>query len=228
MSDEFYGILLVDKDKGITSHDVVAAVRRRFSIRKVGHAGTLDPNATGLLVLLIGKATKLSNKFLNEDKVYSAEMKLGQRTDSADCRGKIISEKEVTVTREDIRAVMAGFLGEIEQIPPMVSAKKINGRRLYKLARAGKAVERSPRKIVIKELDVLRIDVPFVEFRVECSKGTYVRQLADDIGEKLGSGGHLTELRRIRSGDFSARDAITLDRLLKTEKETLSENIIRV
>jgi len=228
MSDEFYGILLVDKDKGITSHDVVAAVRRRFSIRKVGHAGTLDPNATGLLVLLIGKATKLSNKFLNEDKVYSAEMKLGQRTDSADCRGKIISEKEVTVTGEDIRAVMAGFLGEIEQIPPMVSAKKINGRRLYKLARSGKAVERSPRKIVIKELDVLRIDVPFVEFRVECSKGTYVRQLADDIGEKLGSGGHLTELRRIRSGDFSARDAITLDRLLKTEKETLSENIIRV
>ncbi len=228
MNDEFYGILLVDKEKGMTSHDVVSAVRRRFSIKKVGHAGTLDPNATGLLILLLGKATKLSNNFLNEDKVYEAEMKLGQRTDSADCRGKIISEKEVTVTEKEIKAVMAGFLGEIEQIPPMVSAKKINGKKLYQLARAGKIVERLPRKIVIKELNILKINVPFVEFRVECSKGTYVRQLADDIGEKLGSGGHLTELRRIKSGNLSVRDAIAVNRLLKMKKETLSESIIRI
>lgn len=228
MNDEFYGILLVDKEKGMTSHDVVAAVRRRFSLKKVGHAGTLDPNATGLLILLVGKATKLSNNFLNEDKVYSAEMKLGQRTDSADCKGKIIFEKKVTVTGEEIRAVMAGFIGEIEQIPPMVSAKKINGKKLYKLARAGKIVERPSRKIVIKKLDVLKINIPFVEFRVECSKGTYIRQLADDIGEKLASGGHLTELRRTMSGNFSVRDAITVNRLLKMKKETLCENIIRV
>jgi len=228
MNDEFCGILLVDKEKGLTSHDVVAIVRRRFSIKKVGHAGTLDPNATGLLILLLGKATKLSNSFLNEDKAYEAEMKLGQRTDSADSRGKIISEKEVTVTEEEIRTVMAGFLGVIEQIPPMVSAKKINGKKLYKLAREGKTVERKPRKIIIKELDVLKINTPFVEFRVKCSKGTYVRQLADDIGEQLNTGGHLTELRRTMSGDFSVRDAIAFNCLLQMKEETLRESIIRV
>ena len=228
MSERFSGILLVDKEKGMTSHDVVAAVRRRFSIKKVGHAGTLDPNATGLLILLLGKATKLSNKFLTEDKEYTAMMKLGERTDSADAEGKLISKKEVNVSEEELREVMSAFTGEIEQIPPMVSAKKINGKRLYKLAREGKIVERQPKKIVIKEIEITKIDMPFVLFRVLCSKGTYIRQLADDIGEKLSTGAHLTELRRLRSGMFSVQNAIAFSRLLKMEKENLNESIVRI
>jgi len=228
MSEQFSGILLVDKEKGMTSHDVVAAVRNRFSIKKVGHAGTLDPNATGLLILLLGKATKFSNKFLTEDKEYTALMKLGERTDSADCEGRLISEKEVKVSETDIRDVVNSFIGEIEQVPPMVSAKKINSKRLYKLAREGKTVERQPRKIVVKEIEIMRIDMPFVLFRVLCSKGTYVRQLADDMGEKLSTGAHLTELRRLRSGIFSVQNAIAFSRLLGMKKENLYESIVRI
>lgn len=222
------GILIIDKDKDMTSHDVVDAIRKKFRIKKVGHAGTLDPNATGVLVILLGKGTKRSQDLLQEEKEYIATMKLGQRTDSADCKGKIISEKEVSSTGEEISSVVGSFLGETEQVPPMVSAKKVKGKRLYKLARKGIEVERKPRKINISEIEVEKIDLPIVVFRVACSKGTYIRQLADDIGEKLGCGAHLTELRRTRSGDFTLEKAVKLDDVLAKTEEMLNESIIRL
>jgi len=222
------GILIVDKQKGMTSHDVVDMVRKRFSVKKVGHAGTLDPNATGVLVLLVGKATKLSSSFLEEDKEYFATMKLGERTDSGDCDGSVISSGEVLSSEGEIRDVIAEFLGEIEQVPPMFSAKKINGKKLYKLARKGKTIERKPNKITIKKIDEIRITLPFVKFNMVCSKGTYVRQLVDDIGESLGCGANLTELRRTRSGEFSVEGAVGIDDLLKMDKKVFYENLIRI
>ncbi len=228
MNTDPCGILVVDKEKNMTSHDVVYLIRRLYSIRKVGHAGTLDPNATGVLVMLLGKATKLSNKFLTEDKEYLATMKLGERTDSADIEGAIIDMREVDVTEETIKKVISEFHGEIEQVPPMVSAKKIGGKRLYQLARKGVSVERPPVKVFIKEIEVEEIDIPLVRFRVACGKGTYIRQLADDIGERLGCGAHLVELRRTRSGEFSIEDAITLEDLRKMNKDELDESITRV
>jgi tRNA pseudouridine55 synthase len=226
--NEVSGILLVDKEKGMTSHDVVALVRRRFGIKKVGHAGTLDPNATGVLVLLLGKATKLSGRFLADDKEYEAVMKLGERTSSADSDGDVISNRTVRVTKKDIEDAVRSFQGEIEQIPPMVSAKKVKGERLYKLARKGIEVERKPVRVHIKKIEVKRIDIPFVFFRTVVSKGTYIRQLADDIGEKLGSGAHLTDLRRLRSGEFSLEKALSVSSLKNMKKEDLDENIARI
>ncbi|MFH1846249.1 MAG: tRNA pseudouridine(55) synthase TruB [Candidatus Omnitrophota bacterium] len=223
-----YGILIVDKEKGMTSHDIVDRVRRRFRIKKLGHAGTLDPNATGVLVLLFGKATKLSNSFLEEEKEYEAVLKLGERTDSGDCDGVIVETYDVNVTEQDISKAVKHFIGQIEQIPPMVSAKKVKGKRLYKLARKGITVERSPRLITIREFEIKKIDMPFVNFRVVCSKGTYIRQIAEDIGIKLECGAHLTELRRVRSGGFSIGQAVSLSDLLNMNREVLDESIIRV
>lgn len=223
-----FGILVVDKEKGVTSHDVVAMVRRKFNIKKVGHAGTLDPNATGVLILLLGKATKLSNSFINDDKKYEAVMKLGVRTDSGDSEGKVIAEKEPSVSEEKIKEVVFAFKGEIEQIPPMVSAKKIGGKKLYKLARLGKVVERQPQKIVIKEIEVIKIEGPYVTFRVVCSKGTYIRQLADDMGEKLGCGAHLSELRRIASGAYDVSAAISSETIKTMDQDTFNESITRI
>jgi tRNA pseudouridine55 synthase len=228
MNEGLQGILVVDKEKGMTSHDVVACVRRRFGIKKVGHAGTLDPNATGVLVLLLGKATKLSGKFTNDDKEYEAVMKLGEKTDSGDSDGEIISRREISCSEKEIKNIMLGFIGDIEQVPPMVSAKKIDGKRLYKMARKGLYVERNPQNITIKELEVTEIRLPEVFFRVLCSKGTYIRQIADDAGEKLGCGAHLTELRRTRSGDFSVSKAVSFSRLGKMNMDELDENITRI
>ena len=222
------GILVVDKEKGMTSHDVVGLVRKRFAIKKVGHAGTLDPAATGVLVLLLGKATKLSGSLMNEEKEYTATMKLGERTDSGDADGKVIAEKDVNISEDEIRRAVLSFSGEIEQVPPMVSAKKINGKRLYALARKGIEVERAPVKIHVKEMEVTDIDIPYVTFRTVCSKGTYIRQLADDIGELLGCGSHLVELRRLRSGDFTLDKAVTMDELRSFDGETLNESIARL
>lgn len=222
------GILIVDKEKGMTSHDVVGLVRKRFAIKKVGHAGTLDPAATGVLVLLLGKATKLSGSLMNEEKEYTATMKLGERTDSGDADGKVIAEKDVNISEDEIRRAVLSFSGEIEQVPPMVSAKKINGKRLYALARKGIEVERAPVKIHVKEMEVTDIDIPYVTFRTVCSKGTYIRQLADDIGELLGCGSHLVELRRLRSGDFTLDKAVTMDELRSFDGETLNESIARL
>ena len=228
MEKDLSGVLVIDKEKGMTSHDVVSAVRKKFSIKKVGHAGTLDPNATGVLVLLLGKATKLSQKYSSQEKEYEATMKLGERTDSGDSEGNIISSGNVTSSEEEIKGVIDSFIGETEQVPPMVSAKQVGGKRLYKLARKGIVVEREPQKIYIKDIKVKKIDLPFVVFTVTCSKGTYIRQLADDVGEKLSSGAHLTELCRLRSGDFSLEDAVRLEELKKFTTEELHESIIRV
>ncbi|MEA3488927.1 MAG: tRNA pseudouridine(55) synthase TruB [Candidatus Omnitrophota bacterium] len=226
--DPFVGILVVNKEKGMTSHDVVQLVRRRFVIKKVGHAGTLDPNATGVLVLLLGKATKLSGRFLNEDKEYMATMKLGDRTDSGDSDGKMVISREISSSEDEIKEAVSGFVGEISQVPPMVSAKRVNGKRLYKLARKGVEVKREPNKIVISGIEITNIDMPFVRFRVVCSKGTYVRQLADDIGEKLGCGAHLTDLQRIRSGSFTLKEAVSYSSLLDMDRKKLNENILRL
>jgi tRNA pseudouridine55 synthase len=228
MTEDPFGILVVDKEKNMTSHDVVDMVRRKFRIKKVGHAGTLDPNATGVLVLLLGKATKLSGEFLNQDKEYIATMKLGEKTSTGDCEGKLVETAEVRASEKEIKNVMADFVGEIEQVPPMTSAKRINGKRLYKLARKGVEVDRSAKKVLIKEIEITKMDLPFVLFRVVCSKGTYIRQLAEDIGEKIGCGAHLTELKRTRSGDFSLEQALKLSSLSEMSREALNENILRI
>ncbi|MDD3089182.1 MAG: tRNA pseudouridine(55) synthase TruB [Candidatus Omnitrophica bacterium] len=222
------GILIVDKAKGMTSHDVVDIVRERFGIKKVGHAGTLDPNATGVLVMLLGSATKASASFMSDDKEYLAVMKLGERTDSGDRDGKLISTEHVTVDERMVREAVSSFLGEIEQVPPMVSAKRVKGKRLYELARKGVFVERPPVKVTINKIEVTKIVLPYVEFDVICSKGTYVRQLADDIGERLECGAHLEELRRIRSGRFTVGKAVTVDQLKIMDMRGLDENIIRL
>ena len=221
------GVLLVDKAKGITSHDVVDAIRRQFGISKVGHAGTLDPMATGLLVMLIGKATKLSRDFLNDDKAYEAHMILGVTTDTADASGKILERKPSNnIKKEDVIQLMEKFKGEIEQIPPMFSAKRHRGKKLYQYARKGIEVVRKPRKVTIKELRISAVHIPEVSIWLRCSKGTYVRQLAVDIGEALGCGAHLTDLRRVASGEFLVENALKFDKLKEMTIESLNENLI--
>jgi tRNA pseudouridine55 synthase len=209
-------IIVVDKPKGITSHDVVDAVRRRFGIRKVGHAGTLDPMATGVLVVLTGKRTKESEIFLKDDKEYEGELTLGATSDTQDAEGRIAaSGKPIDFTEDEIRAVFTKFVGAIEQAPPAYSAVKHNGKKLYELARKGIIVKKEPRKITILSLDILGISLPKIRFKVVCSKGTYIRQLAADIGARLGCGAYLSALRRTRSGRFAISDAITLDELVR-------------
>ena len=170
----------------------------------------------------------MSRTFLGEDKEYEATMKLGERTDSGDCAGKVISNRTAAITKEDVTRAIALFEGEIEQTPPMVSAKHVNGKRLYALARKGIEIEREPNKVHVKEIRSTKMNLPFVDIKIVCSKGTYIRQLADDIGEKLGCGAHLTELRRTRSGAFSLKDAVRFSALDKMKKEDLDGNIIRV
>ncbi|MCX7887418.1 MAG: tRNA pseudouridine(55) synthase TruB, partial [Verrucomicrobiae bacterium] len=184
------GVLLVDKPVGLTSHDVVDRVRRHFGFRKVGHCGTLDPGATGLLVLVLERATKLQEKFLADDKTYEGTLRLGITTDTQDADGKVLSERPVPpLTAAEVEAVFARFMGDVRQVPPMVSAKKVHGTPLYKLARKGKTVDREPRTVHVYELRLLRFDPPCVDFRLVCTKGTYVRTLCHDIGEALGCGG---------------------------------------
>lgn len=203
------GFVLVDKEQGWTSHDVVAKVRNHLST-KVGHAGTLDPMATGLLVLGIGRATKLLRFVQGADKEYLATAQLGVATDSLDADGAVLSREPLPVSEDDIRSAMQRFTGEILQIPPMVSARKVEGTRLYELARQGKVVEREARPVTIHRLDVIDVapsDYPEVTFRVVCSTGTYIRTLADDIGRALGGRAHLTGLRRVRNGWMHVSDA---------------------
>lgn len=210
------GIILVNKPRGMTSHDVVDCVRGKFGIKKVGHAGTLDPQASGLLIILVGRYTKFFGKFAGFDKEYRGVMKLGQTTTTGDAEGKVITEKDFSfVSEDDIAEVFARYRGEIEQVPPMVSAVRVKGRRLYELARKGIVIEREPRKIVIHELRVSSIDLPFIEFYVKCSKGTYIRKLAEDIGDSLGCGGHVVDIVRLGIGPFSLGEAASLDALDK-------------
>lgn len=210
-SGDFLGVLLIDKPAGITSHDVVDRVRRKLRMKKVGHAGTLDPAATGLMIVLVGKATKLSQYLMGLDKVYEGVVHLGQTTDTQDGEGDVLEERPVPeLTVDDLKAVMKEFEGDQYQTPPMYSAKKINGVPLYKLARKGKEVEREARVIRIKSFELDAFTSPDLEFTVACSKGTYIRTLAHDFGEKLGCGAYLRDLRRTEIGDFEIEDSLEL------------------
>ena len=204
MSDESpNGVLLVDKGEDMTSHDVVAVARRCLNTKKIGHCGTLDPMATGMLILVIGSATKIQDLLMAEDKEYVGALRLGTTTNSQDREGEVVEEKPVPpFTREEITAAFDSFRGDFYQMPPMVSAIKIGGVPLYKLARQGKVVEREPRFVRVFDSEVTRVELPEVDFRVVCSKGFYVRTYAHDIGQKLGCGAHLSNLRRTRSGHF--------------------------
>ena len=225
----FDGVLLVDKPAGLTSHDVVDRVRRHFGFKKVGHCGTLDPAATGLLILVIERATKLQDRLMSDDKMYEGTMLLGVSTDSQDADGAVIAEKPVPpLTEEDIDQVFAKFRGDLQQVPPMVSAVKHQGTPLYKLARKGKTVEREPRLVHIYDLRVLGLELPRVRLRVACTKGTYVRTLCSDVGDLLGCGAHLYELRRMRSGKFDVNDAHTLETILQQTREQLQAFIIPI
>lgn len=221
------GLLLIDKPPDHTSHDVVARIRRHFQFKKVGHGGTLDPLATGLLIILLGRGTKLSNFVMSSDKVYEGTMRLGISTDSQDVAGKIIRETDSSgVTEEAIRSACKDRTGDILQTPPMVSAIKKDGVPLYKLARKGMTVEREPRLIHVYRFEILSFQPPCVNFRIQCTKGTYVRTLVSDIGDALGCGAHLGGLRRTQSGNFHIEDSITLEEALSTSPEELAKRII--
>lgn len=207
-------IILVDKPIDWTSFDVVARVRSMFGIKKIGHAGTLDPKATGLLILCTGKMTKSITEFQNQEKEYIGILELGSTTKSFDSETEVIEKKEiVNVTCERMKDVFKSFTGEQLQLPPMYSAIKKNGRRLYKDARKGKEVERELRSVYITSFEVVSFDLPLVGFRVVCSKGTYIRSLAHDVGQKVGCGAYLKELRRTRIGSFNVEQAMKIEEL---------------
>ncbi len=209
---EKQGVLIINKPAGRTSHDIVAMVRRALNMKRVGHAGTLDPLATGLLIVLVGKSTKMFDRFVAFDKTYRATLKLGLKTSSADIMGTTIEEKSyASITREDVEAAFKKFTGEIEQLPPMVSAVRHKGERLYKLAWAGQQVERTARHVRIDELSILRYAPPEVEFLMACSKGTYVRQLADDVGDLLGCGACICQIERTKVGPFDIAQAVNVE-----------------
>ena len=223
------GIILIDKQKEYTSHDVVAIVKR-LSKAKVGHTGTLDPIATGVLPLLIGNATKISKYLINHDKTYIAELKLGIKTDTADSEGKIVEERKVPeFTEEQVKSVLNSIIGKQKQVPPMYSAIKVNGRKLYEYARKGKKVEINPRIIEIYNAKLIEFDKSnnIVKFELKCSKGTYVRTVCEEIAEKLGTVGFMKELRRIQVGEFNIENAVTIDELRKNE-ELLFKNLISI
>lgn len=223
LTDAPEGILLVDKPQGITSHDVVSKLRRVFHIKKIGHAGTLDPMATGLLLMLVGKATKVSQFLMSMDKEYTGTVLLGKITDSQDADGELVEERPVPELSEEMALKeMKTFVGDQYQMPPMFSAKKINGQKLYKLARQGKTVEREPRVINISKFEMTRFAPPEIDFLVACSKGTYVRTIAHDFGERLGCGGHLCRLRRTGVGKFRVENSATIE-----EIETMSPSALR-
>ncbi|MGC9393306.1 MAG: tRNA pseudouridine(55) synthase TruB [Anaerolineae bacterium] len=207
------GFLIVDKPAGMTSHDVVNAVRRMAGTRRVGHTGTLDPLATGVLVLALGAATRLVQFIAGSDKTYRATLRLGQTTTTYDADGEVVERRPVMVSQAEIKAALARFHGDSAQIPPMYSAVKVKGQKLYKLARQGKEIERAPRPITIHRLDVVEWALPDLTIEVACSAGTYVRSLAHDVGQMLGCGAHLIALTRTAAGEFRLADAYTLEAL---------------
>jgi tRNA pseudouridine55 synthase len=212
--DPLDGAVLIDKSAGPTSHDVVDIIRRRFDIKKAGHCGTLDPNATGLLVIVLGRATKLSDRFMATDKVYQGSVKLGETTDSYDSDGELVSSLPIPdVTLEELNEIAESFVGDQMQVPPMVSAVKRDGVPLYKLARKGIEVERKSRLIHIYRFRFSVYQEPFAQFEIACTKGTYVRSLAHELGQKLGCGAHLSALRRIQAGMFDVSGAIPLEQI---------------
>lgn len=221
------GVLLVDKAEGMTSHDVVALLRRQLGIKKVGHCGTLDPIATGLLLLTVGRGTKVQDLLMSEDKEYVGTFVLGIATDTQDREGEIVSQKPVPALDEaQIRAAFDKYRGDFYQTPPMVSAKKHGGVPLYKLARQGKVVEREPRLVHVYRYTIDRVAVPEIDFSVTCSKGFYVRTYVHDIGEDLGCGAHLKALRRTKSGRFDVTNAITVDEIRNGLREEILKRLL--
>ena len=212
------GIVVVNKPKGITSHDVVSRVRKIFNMRRVGHAGTLDPLATGVLVVLLGRSTKLFDKFQKFEKAYKATLILGKKTTTADIQGDVVKEMPYeNFTKEHCEGVFKGFLGDTEQVPPMYSAIKFNGKKLYELARKGIEVKRDPRKIRISELKIIDFQIPRISFSLLCSKGTYVRQLAEDIAEKLNTVAFIERIQRTAVGPLVIEDAVDLENLKESD-----------
>lgn len=221
------GVLLVDKGPGMTSHDVVAVARRSLGMKKIGHCGTLDPMATGLLILVVGRGTKIQDLLMAEDKEYTGSLELGASTSTQDAEGEELERREVPAfTGEQIQEAFAAFTGDFYQTPPMVSAIKIDGVPLYKLARQGKTVQREPRLVHVYSHRIDRVELPVVEFTVVCSKGFYVRTYAHDIGEKLGCGAHLRSLRRTKSGKFDLSRAVTFDELKHGERAALVSRLL--
>ena len=209
------GLVVIDKPEGVTSHDVVSMLRKRFGTRRVGHTGTLDPIATGVLVMCIGNATKAADMITNSDKRYRAGLELGIRTDTLDIEGTVVERRAVNVTGSDVKECVLSFIGEQDQLPPMYSAIKQNGKKLYELAREGKEIEREKRRINIYSIDIIDISLPRITIDVYCSKGTYIRSLCDDIGQKLGCGAVMTSLRRTATAGFTIDEAYTISELDK-------------
>lgn len=207
------GVIVIRKEQGFTSHDVVAKMRGICGQKKIGHTGTLDPAAIGVLPVCLGSGTKLCDMLADRDKEYVAELLLGVTTDTQDTTGTVLAEQAVKVTEDEVRKVCESFVGDYNQIPPMYSALKVGGKKLYELAREGKCVERQARPVRILELEILQIELPVVKMRVVCSKGTYIRTLCDDIGRALGCGGAMKSLERTRVGAFTLENAVTLGKL---------------
>ncbi len=221
------GVLLVDKAPGMTSHDVVAIVRRCLNTKKVGHCGTLDPRATGLLILTLGRGTKIQDLLMAEDKEYAGTMTLGVTTGSQDADGEVVETKPVPdFPREQIDAAFAKFHGDFYQMPPMVSAIKKDGVPLYKLARQGKVVEREPRFVHVYAHEIKEVRLPEIDFRVVCSKGFYVRTYAFDIGNELGCGAHLKALRRTKSGKFTLEHSVTVEEIKTLDPRDIEKRIL--
>jgi tRNA pseudouridine55 synthase len=225
--DSVDGVLLIDKEPDMTSHDVVAVARRSLEMKKIGHCGTLDPMATGLLILVVGRATKIQDLLMSEDKEYVGTITLGKETNTQDKEGDVLEEKPVPeLSEEAIEAVFEKFMGDFYQTPPMVSAIKKDGVPLYKLARQGKTVEREPRLVHVYSYEITRVELPEIDFRVVCSKGFYVRTYAHDIGNELGCGGHLSSLRRTKSGRFVADGTLTFSELKAGPREKVVERML--
>ena len=211
------GIVIVDKPQGWTSQDVVSKLRGVFQTRRIGHGGTLDPMATGVLPVFVGRATRGVEFFEHAEKTYETLLRLGMTTDTEDITGTVLSQQDAAVTAEMVEAVLPRFRGEIQQIPPMYSAIKINGQKLYDLARKGKEVERKPRTVTIHELTLLGMEAEGIRLRIRCSKGTYIRTLCKDIGQALGCGGCMAELRRVTAGEYTIGSSVPLQKLIDSE-----------
>jgi tRNA pseudouridine55 synthase len=225
--DTLDGALLIDKPAGPTSHDVVETIRRHFGIKKVGHCGTLDPNATGLLLIVLGRATKLSERLMSDDKIYEGTLQLGESTDSYDADGDLVASLPVPpLTLEQLNEAAAKFVGDQMQTPPMVSAVKIDGVPLYKLARQGKEVERKARLIHVYSFRFSDYQEPVGRFRIACTKGTYVRAIGHELGQELGCGAHLATLRRLGSGKHDVAAAIPFEEVLKLSDAELEKRVI--
>ena len=223
------GILLINKPKDYTSHDIVAVIKR-LTNEKVGHTGTLDPNATGVLPLLVGKATGLSKYLINHDKIYIATLKLGIKTDTADGEGNVIEEKEIpNINEEKIKHIFKEMLGEQNQVPPMYSAIKINGKKLYEYARSGRTVEIEPRKITIYDMKLVEYNKTNKEiiFKISCSKGTYIRTVCENVSEKLNTVGYMKELERLKVGEFSIENSVGIEQI-KSDPSLIKQNIITI